>query len=115
LLLISSLIGCFLGTYLYKPTSEEVLDSFYKNVRPWGFWKPVKERVLAVDPSFKPNTNFKADMFNIVIGIVWQTAIIAIPVFIVLRQWWPAGLAIAITAITSSILKFTWWDKLPND
>ena len=115
LLLISSLIGCFLGTYLKPPTSEEVLDSFYKNVRPWGFWKPVKERVLALDPTFKPNTNFKADMLNIVIGIVWQTAIIAIPVYIVLRQWWPAALAIAITAITTSVLKFTWWDKLPND
>jgi len=115
LLLISSLIGCFLGTYLKPPTSDEVLDSFYKNVRPWGFWKPVKERVLALDPTFKPNTNFKADMLNIVIGIVWQTAIIAIPVFVVLRQWWPAALAIAITAITTSILKFTWWDKLPND
>lgn len=115
LLLIASLIGCFLGTYLKPPTSDEVLDSFYKSVRPWGFWKPVKKRVIALDPSFKHVNTFKADMFNIFIGIIWQTAIIAIPVFIVLRQWWPAGLAIAITAITSSILKFTWWDKLPND
>lgn len=115
LLLIASLIGCFLGTYLKPPTSDEVLDSFYKSVRPWGFWKPVKKRVIALDPSFKHVNTFKADMFNIFIGIIWQTAIIAIPVFIVLRQWWPAGLAVAITAITSSILKFTWWDKLPND
>jgi len=115
LLLISSLVGCFLGTYFNPPTSDEILDTFYKNVRPWGFWKPVKERVLALDPTFRPNTNFKADMLNIIIGIIWQTAIIAIPVFVVLRQWWPASLAILLTAITSTILKFTWWDKLPND
>jgi Na+/proline symporter len=115
LLLLSSLIGCFLGTYLKPATSDEVLDSFYKNVRPWGFWKPVKERVLATEPGFKPNKNFKIDMFNIIIGIIWQTAIIAIPVFIVLRQWWPAGIAILVTAATSTILKTTWWNKLPDD
>lgn len=115
LLLISSLIGCFAGTFLKPATSDAVLDAFYKNVRPWGFWKPVKERVLAADASFKVNTNFKSDMMNIAIGIVWQTAIIATPVFLVLRQWNQMSIALFIVIVTSTILKFTWWDKLPND
>jgi len=115
LLLISSLIGCFAGTFLKPATDNAVLDAFYKNVRPWGFWKPVKERVLAADASFKENTNFKSDMMNIAIGIVWQTAIIATPVFLVLRQWNQLSIALFIVLATSTILKFTWWDKLPND
>ena len=115
LLLLSSLIGCYLGTFLKPATDNDVLDSFYKSVKPWGFWKPVKERVLATDPAFSFKNTFKADMSNIFIGIVWQTSIIAIPVFTVLRQWWPAGLALIIALFTSTILKFTWWDKLPND
>jgi Na+/proline symporter len=115
LLLISSLIGCFLGTYLKPPTEEKVLSSFYESVRPWGFWGPVKALVLKEKPSFQPNRNFKNDMFNIFIGIIWQTAIVVTPVFIVLRQWWPAILALLVAMATSIILKFSWWNKLPND
>jgi len=115
LLLISSLIGCFAGTYLKPPTDEKVLDEFYKNVRPWGFWKPVRERLIASTPLFNPNTNFKIDMLNIFVGIIWQTAIIVMPVFLVLRMWIDFGVALAIVAVTSAILKFYWWDKLPKD
>jgi Na+/proline symporter len=115
LLLLSSLIGCYLGTYLKPATDDKVLDKFYKSVRPWGFWKPVRERVLAADPHFKANKSFKADLFNILIGIIWQTAIVATPVFLVLRQWSSAGLTLLVVIITSIVLKRTWWDKLPND
>jgi len=115
LLLLSSLIGCFAGTYIKPATESTVLDAFYKNVRPWGFWKPVKERVLVSDPSFQVNKNFKIDMMNIVVGIVWQTAIIATPVFLILREWNQLIVTLIIVVATSSILKFTWWDKLPND
>ena len=115
LLLLSSLAGCAIGTFVQPATDEAVLDKFYKNVRPWGFWKPVKARILAQDPSFKVNTNFKADMINIVIGIIWQTAIIATPVFLVLLQWMEMSLALVVVVITSILLKINWWDKLPND
>jgi hypothetical protein len=115
LLLLSSLAGCAIGTFIQPATDDAVLDTFYKNVRPWGFWKPVKERILAQDPSFKVNTNFKADMINIVVGIIWQTAIIATPVFLVLLQWMELSLSLVVVVITSILLKFNWWDKLPND
>ncbi|UJH90722.1 hypothetical protein LZ575_18455 [Antarcticibacterium sp. 1MA-6-2] len=34
-----SLLGSFLGTFLTRPTDMKTLKLFYKNVRPWGFWK----------------------------------------------------------------------------
>lgn len=114
LLLISSLVGCLLGTYLTPATDEESLDNFYKNVKPWGFWKPVKERVMAQNPDFQANNQFKQDFMNIIIGIVWQTSIIAAPVFLVLQQWMQMSVALSIAIITTAILKFTWWNKLPN-
>ncbi|MCX6234361.1 MAG: Na+:solute symporter [Bacteroidetes bacterium] len=115
ILLLFSLTGCYAGTFLRPATDEAVLDSFYKSVRPWGFWKPVKERVINRDPSFQPNTNFKTDMFNIFIGIIWQTAMIAVPIFLVLCHWKDMGIALFIVITTSIILKYNWWDKLPND
>lgn len=114
LLLVSSLIGCIIGTYKNPPTDENSLKDFYKNVKPWGFWNPVKEKVLADDPSFIPNKNFKMDMINILIGIIWQTSLIALPVFIVLRQVPYAVICGFIAISTTVILKLTWWNKLPE-
>lgn len=115
LLLVSSLVGCLFGTYKHKPTEESVLKSFYKNVKPWGFWRPIKEKVMAEDPSFEPNRNFKQDMINVFIGIIWQTSLIALPVFIVLRQVTPSIVCGVIAIVTTVTLKLTWWNKLPEN
>jgi hypothetical protein len=115
LLLGISLAGCIVGTYTKPATEESALVSFYRNVRPWGFWKPVRERVLSTQPDFRENKNFGKDMMNVFIGIAWQTALVAIPVFIVLRQWWPVAITGIIIILTSVTLKLTWWNKLPEN
>jgi len=114
LIFVLSLIGCLIGTYAHKPTDEAVLKRFYKTVRPWGFWKPIHEKVVAEDPSFEGNKNFKRDMFNIFIGIITQTAIVAMPIYLVLLQFKYFLITILIIAIGVMILKKTWWDKLED-
>ena len=114
-LLITSLIGCFLGSYLTKPTEIETLKSFYTSVRPWGFWKPVYEQVIAENPSFVKNNNFKRDAFNVVIGIIWQTALVVISIYVVLLKPWHVSITVLIIIVTSIILKFNWYDKLEKD
>lgn len=114
-LLLISAAGALLGTFLTKPTDEETLKTFYKNVRPWGFWGPIKAKVMADDPDFQPNKNFKIDMFNVVIGTIAQTALVALPIYIVLRDTLPIWITIIITVVCAVILKKTWWDKLPEN
>lgn len=113
-LLLISIAGALLGTFLSKPTNEETLKDFYKNVRPWGFWGPIKRKVMEEDPSFQPNKNFKMDMFNVLIGTIAQTALVALPIYIILRDALPIWITIIITVICGIILKKTWWDKLPE-
>ena len=115
LMLLLAVIGCIIGTYTAPPVDTEVLKKFYKNVRPWGFWKPIHEMVIAEDPGFVKNTNFKRDMFNVVIGIIWQTALVIFPIYIVLLEGVPTIISIGIVVVTSIILKKTWFDKLPKD
>lgn len=114
LMLLLALIGCIAGTLLTKPVDEEVLKSFYKNVKPWGFWGPIKEKVMAEDPSFKPNANFKRDAFNVFVGIVWQTSLVILPIYLVLQEGVPIAITATIAIVTSLVLKKTWYDKLPN-
>jgi SSS family solute:Na+ symporter len=107
-----SLAGCIIGSYAAPPTDMAVLQSFYTNVRPWGFWEPVKQIALANDQSFQPNKNFKLNMFNVVIGTIAQCCLTILPMYLVLWQKAPLLITIAILAVMMVILKRTWWDKL---
>jgi solute:Na+ symporter, SSS family len=99
-------------TLMTKPDEEEVLIKFYKQVRPWGAWKPIYEKIIATDPSFKRNKGFKRDMLNIFVGITWQTAIKLLPIYLILVQLYAFGISLGLVIITTYILKKNWYDKI---
>ncbi|MGK9368660.1 sodium:solute symporter family protein [Melioribacter sp. Ez-97] len=107
-----SVLGSVLGSYLTEPEPDNVLMKFYITVRPWGLWKPVHEKVKARFPEFNPNLGFKRDLFNVIIGIVWQTTLLAAPIYLVIHEYTYFAITLGVTAVTSIILKFTWWNKL---
>lgn len=115
LLLLISIGGCVIGTFMAPPTDEETLKNFYKKVRPWGFWKPIHDKVVLEDDSFKTNKGFRKDMFNVLIGIVGQTCLVIIPLYLVLGQQLPMVITIGITIVCAIILKKTWWNKLDDN
>ncbi len=112
-----SLLGSFLGTFLTQPTDLAVLKSFYKNVRPWGFWRPVYERIKLDGEKITPNKEFYWDMMNCGIGIIWQSSMIVLPVYFMIRDYPKTLIALAVFLATSIVLKYTWLDKvrkMPN-
>ena len=113
-ILLISLAGALAGTFLSKPTDEATLKSFYSTVNPWGFWKPIRQKVLSENPEFKPNKNFGIDMFNVLMGTIAQTSLIALPIYIVLQKSMPIWISSIIVVICAIVLKITWWDKLPD-
>ncbi len=115
LILLISIVGAIIGTLMYPPTDEEVLKKFYKSVRPWGFWKPIHDKVIAENPDFRNTSSWKRDFVNVVIGIVWQTAIVTIPIFFVLKKFQFASICLAIIVVTSILLKKNWYDKLEDN
>jgi Na+/proline symporter len=114
IILAVSLVGCVVATFATQPDDVEVLKRFYKRVRPWGFWGPIRDLVLTEDPDFKPNRAFKRDVFNIAVGIVWQTSLVALPIYIVIQEKLSIVYALTAVVITSFILKKNWYDKLED-
>lgn len=110
-----SILGCLLGSYLTPPDDIKVLKSFYKNVRPWGFWKPILLEVQKEDSTFQPNGRFSMDMLNVVIGIVWQMALVVWPIFLMIKKWDALIISLAVVAITSLSLKYLWYDPLKKE
>lgn len=114
LLFIISLAGCLAGTYTAPPTDETVLKQFYITVNPWGFWKPIQQKVLAENPSFIPNQRVGLDMFNVVLGIIAQLCLTILPMYLVLWMKLPLLITVIILLVIIFILKKTWWNKLEN-
>ena len=110
-----SILGCLLGTYLTPPDDIKVLKSFYKNVRPWGFWKPILLELQSENPTFQPNQSFGRDMLNVVIGIIWQMALVVWPIFLMIKKWDDLALSLAVVAVTSMALKYMWYDPLKKE
>lgn len=114
-LLVVSLIGCIVGTYTAPAVDDNTLMRFYITIRPWGFWKPVHEKAVALYPQVTANKNFKRDMFNVTIGIIWQMCLTIIPMYIVIREQLPLITSVTILAITTLILKKNWYDKMSKE
>lgn len=112
IIFIVSLLGSFLGTFLTPATSMETLKKFYTNVRPWGWWNPVYKELKSTDQTFTKNTGFVSDMLNCIVGVVWQSSMILLPIYFMIRDYPKTLMALLVFVITSVILKFTWLDKV---
>jgi len=64
------------------------------------------------DHSFEKNNNFLMDMMNCAIGIVWQSSMIVLPIFLLIRDYPKMIVSLVVFLITSIILKYTWLDKV---
>ncbi|MCF7885006.1 MAG: Na+:solute symporter [Candidatus Marinimicrobia bacterium] len=107
-----SVISCIVATLKTPPTDEETLKDFYKKVRPWGFWKPIHKKVVEENPDFENDSSFAQDMINVFVGIIWQTALVAIAIYFVTLKFWPAAICLVIIILTSIFLKINWYDKI---
>ena len=115
LLLVLSAVGCVAVTLLTPPDDMTMLEAFYRRVRPWGWWGPVRDAVLQEDPAFPVNRDFRRDAFNVVVGTVVQTALVALPIYVVLRRFDGIATCLALLAVGGVVLKKTWFDRLPSE
>jgi solute:Na+ symporter, SSS family len=111
-ILLFSFVGCVAGALLTKPVEAEVLKNFYRNVRPWGFWKPVHKMVAAEDPSIEPNKNVGRDLLNCFVGIPWQLTLVTIPLYVIFRDLRGTLISLAVLISASIFLKKFWYDRL---
>jgi hypothetical protein len=115
LLLATSTVACVAASLLSQPEDSETLKQFYRNVRPWGFWGPVHDQVVRDEPAFRGNGNFRRDMFNVMVGIVAQTCLVAAPIYLVVRNNTSLIATLVIFALCAIVLKRTWYDRLDDE
>jgi Na+/proline symporter len=113
-LLLFSGTACVIASLLSAPEDDKILKRFYRTVRPWGLWGPVLKKVLAEEPGFERNRDFGRDMFNVGVGIIAQTCLVAAPIYLVVREGTSLLSTLVVFAICAGILKKTWFDRLED-
>lgn len=111
-IVLFSAIACVAGSLLTEPVDQETLKNFYRNVRPWGFWKPVHAMLLKDDPTIEPNRNAARDLLNCGVGICWQLTLVTAPLYIIFRDLRGTLISLTVLVVTTVFLKKFWYDRL---
>jgi Na+/proline symporter len=111
---LASLVGMIVGTYLGPPTDEKVLFAFYRRTRPFGFWKPVREKI---DPQILAQIDKEnhRDILSTFLAVPWQVILFLTGMTIVLRRWDEFLWLFVLLVLLSTGLYFNWFRHLSTE
>lgn len=112
----ASLVGGMIGAYATEPTPPDVLDAFYRKLRPFGFWGPVRARMGASDPAVvQARTEGREALLNAPLAMVWHLTIFLMAIHIVLHRWDRVTFLGGIALVVTGVLYVSWYKRLPPD
>lgn len=107
-----TLIGCVAGSLLTKPENDAVLQTFYRRVRPWGFWGPVRANTTDLSALHAPDQSFWRVALNIILGVTCLLSAYTGVFFVVGHFVWQACVSIALASASGGLLYVTWYRVL---
>jgi SSS family solute:Na+ symporter len=109
-----SLTGCLLGTFLARPTDMGVLASFFRRVRPFGAWGPVRaEADLPAEELTRRGEGLGVAVVNVLLASAAVLGIYLAPMYLVGHWHREAGVCALIAAACVVCLYLTWYRNLP--
>ena len=111
---LSSLVGMIAGTYLSKPTDDNVLFEFYKITRPFGFWGPIKKR-LSSDILDQIDEENRRDKVSTFFAVPWQVVLFLTGMALMMKRWDQFGWLVVILIGLSVGLYFNWFRHLSKE
>jgi SSS family solute:Na+ symporter len=106
-----SFISLIIGTIVTTKTKEEILTNFYSITRPFGFWKPVKEK-LETSRVIEINKENRRDIISIIMAVPWQVVLFLTGMSLVLKNWNAFGLLFLLLIALSFGLYHSWFKHL---
>jgi Na+/proline symporter len=115
LIVLASFLLSVLGSLLTSPVENGVLVSFYRSVRPFGFWRPIKQMArIPTDEGISRGENVFLACLNVLLGMVAIASLYLFPMYLVGHWYWPSFLCLGIGLAAVLVLKFTWYRNLPR-
>jgi SSS family solute:Na+ symporter len=109
-----SLVCTIAGTYATRPTDRDVLDTFYRKTRPFGFWGPIRDNISPAVME-KINRENRRDIFSTFLAVPWQLALFLLWMTLIMKRWDLFLYLLAVLAVLSVGLYFSWFRHLSNE
>ena len=111
---VGSLLVSIAASVASEPVAKDVLVGFYRSVRPFGLWGPIRRQAdLAPKELASKSENVPLTILNVILGMVAICGLYLFPMYLV-GHWYAKSLfwlGLAIAAI--AVLGFTWYPNLP--
>ncbi len=109
-----SLTGTLLGTFLTPPTDEKTLIQFFKQTKPFGFWKPIRNKIEIKDYDEIRKEN-KRDMIATLFAVPWQLVLFLTVMFLVIQRFDVLGYLFVLLIFLSFGLYHFWFKHLDKE
>jgi len=109
-----SLAGCIIGTYTTPAVNMDILENFYRVTRPFGFWKPIKEKI-GLTRLENVDAENRRDIISTCMAVPWMLILCITPMLFMVRQWQAFGIALVLLVVLSVGLYFTWFRHLSTE
>jgi SSS family solute:Na+ symporter len=116
LISIGSLVACLAVSLATAPVNSETLHKFYRIVRPFGMWGPVRktcdmsEQELS-DPAESP----WRIVWNTAVACCGVTGLYLSPMYLIGHWYRQSCMWFGVSLVASVVLYFTWYRYLPDD
>ena len=114
LICAGSLLACVVVTLGTSPVDASILTSFYRTVRPFGLWRPIRQRAgLSPEALAVPWEKAWRAILNVALAMVAITGLYLFPMYLVGHWHGYAVICLAVAALAAAALAFTWYRHLP--
>jgi len=115
LICTASLITSIAVSLATKPVADRVLIDFYESIRPFGLWKPIRQKSrLSPDQLSAKSERLSIALLNITLGMLMITGLYLFPMYLV-GHWYAYSIFwFALAAAAAIALKYTWYRNLPK-
>lgn len=113
-IVLASLVISVLGALATQPVNKEILTSFYRSVRPFGLWKPIRINTnLPAQELSKKSEKASRAFLNVILGMVAIAGAYLFPMYLVGHWYLQAILWFSLGLTAAIALRFTWYTHLP--
>lgn len=114
-ILALSFVTCIAVSLLTRPVRPDHIDTFYRRVRPFGWWKAIRDRALVAGRETNAPIPLSLIAVNVPLGVAATYALYMIPVYLLGKWYFESVLCTGIFAACCIALYFTWYRTLPRD
>jgi Na+/proline symporter len=96
---------------LTEPTRADILKTFYKETKPFGFWGAVRERIDDLElESIRAES--RRDILGILLAVPWQLSLFLTTMMFVTKEWGTFFVLLGVCTTLTVGLYFVWFRHL---